>query len=90
MAEKRLLQSDSEWLRRTEKPSTLGHNDPKQPQQRGTNEKEHENTNTMIRATANKELKQCFLQAPLHASVESIALLLTMSTQIVTREKKND
>lgn len=77
MAEKRLRQSDSEWLRRTEKPSTLGHNDPKQNNNQKRHKwKEHEYTNTMRRASANKQVKQCFLQAPLHASTKSIALCL--------------
>lgn len=54
----------------------LGHNDPKQnntKKKRETNEESMTSTKTMIRASANKQLKQCLLQAS--ASVKSIAFV---------------
>ena len=73
----------------------LGLNDPKRNnihthrKKKRHKWKEHEYTKTMIRASANKQLKQCFLQSsPLCISEEHCFCLLTMSTQNVTRERK--
>lgn len=78
----------------------LGHNDPKQTnknkkkeeKKRDTNEENMSTTKQWQRASANKQLKQCFLQAALCASVKSIAFVcwLCLHSMLLEREKKHN
>lgn len=72
----------------------LGHNDPKQNKHQKKEAhkwKEHEyNKNTTMRASANKQLEQCFRQASLRTPVNSIAFVcrLCLHKMLLEREKK--
>lgn len=78
----------------------LGHNDPKQTPKKKKKKnkkrqkwKEHEyNKNTTMRASANKQLKQCFRQASLRTPMNSIAFVcwLCLHKTLLEREKKRN